>query len=177
MSDHDLDPLELIAGCLERLRGNRELADRASASRGRTWVTGRPLGFRKVAVVGGGSAGYLTALASSFDPHSRYLSPSSLRNRQIQRGLALEGIGAALQSRDAGVQVSKIIPGGAADRHGDVLQLLSFHGCRLAADAATHKRRQGTLALADSCLHSQDACAIYGAHRGHSAARAGVAQG
>jgi carboxyl-terminal processing protease len=61
---------------------------------------------------------YLSAFAGSLDPHSRYLSPAALRDYHIQSGLGLEGIGAALQSTDGGFQVTKIIPGSAADLHG-----------------------------------------------------------
>ena len=61
---------------------------------------------------------YLSAVTSSYDPHTSYMSPSSLVNFQIQMGLELEGIGAALQSTDGNTVVTKVIPGGAADKHG-----------------------------------------------------------
>jgi carboxyl-terminal processing protease len=61
---------------------------------------------------------FLTAMISSLDPHTSYMSPSSLENFRIQMRLNLEGIGAALQFEDGYTKVSKIIPGGAADRHG-----------------------------------------------------------
>ncbi|MBC8871528.1 MAG: carboxy terminal-processing peptidase [Planctomycetes bacterium] len=61
---------------------------------------------------------YLTAITSSFDPHTTYMSPSTLENFRIQMRLELEGIGAALQPIDGYTVVSKIIPGGAADKHG-----------------------------------------------------------
>jgi len=61
---------------------------------------------------------YLTSITSSFDPHTTYMSPSTLENFRIQMRLNLEGIGAALQPIDGYTTVSKIIPGGAADEHG-----------------------------------------------------------
>ena len=61
---------------------------------------------------------FLTAVTSSYDPHTTYMSPSTLENFRIQMRLNLEGIGAALQVIDGYTQISKIIPGGAADRHG-----------------------------------------------------------
>ncbi len=59
---------------------------------------------------------YLTALTTSYDPHTTYMSPGSLENFEIQMRLNLEGIGAALQFTDGYTVVSKIIPGGAADK-------------------------------------------------------------
>jgi carboxyl-terminal processing protease len=62
---------------------------------------------------------FLTAVTSSFDPHTSYMSPSTLENFRILMRLNLEGIGAALQIDDDGYTVvSKIIPGGAAAKHG-----------------------------------------------------------
>lgn len=61
---------------------------------------------------------YLTALTTSYDPHSSYMSQSSLDNFDIQMKLKLEGIGAALMFTDGYTVVSKIIPGGAADKEG-----------------------------------------------------------
>ena len=63
---------------------------------------------------------YLTAMTSSYDPHTSYMSPSTLENFEIQMRLNLEGIGAALQSTDGYTEVSKIIAGGAAARQGDL---------------------------------------------------------
>jgi carboxyl-terminal processing protease len=61
---------------------------------------------------------YLTSITSSYDPHTTYMSPSSLENFRILMRLNLEGIGAALQVEDGYTKVSKIIPGGAADKLG-----------------------------------------------------------
>ncbi len=61
---------------------------------------------------------FLTSLTTSYDPHSTYMSQSSLDNFDIQMKLKLEGIGAALQFTDGYTVVSKIIPGGAAEKEG-----------------------------------------------------------
>ncbi len=64
---------------------------------------------------------YLTAMTSSYDPHTTYMSPSTLENFEIAMRLELEGIGASLQSDDDGTTViKKIIPGGAADKNGEL---------------------------------------------------------
>jgi len=63
---------------------------------------------------------YITAMTSSYDPHTTYMSPSTLENFNIQMGLKLEGIGAALQVDDGYTVVNKIIPGGAADKEGSL---------------------------------------------------------
>jgi len=59
---------------------------------------------------------YLTAMSTSFDPHTSYMSPSTVDNFDIQMGLKLEGIGAALQLVDGYTTVQKIIPGGPAEK-------------------------------------------------------------
>jgi len=62
---------------------------------------------------------YLTSVASSFDPHTTYMSPSSLENFRILMRLNLEGIGAVLNVSEEGYTlVARIIPGGAADKQG-----------------------------------------------------------
>ena len=61
---------------------------------------------------------YLTALTTAYDPHTTYMSPSSLKNFEIAMRLKLDGIGAALQFVDGYTVVSKVIPGGAADKDG-----------------------------------------------------------
>jgi len=62
---------------------------------------------------------YLSAVTTSFDPHTTYMSPSSLENFRILMRLNLEGIGAALTVSEEGTtKITKIIPGGAADKQG-----------------------------------------------------------
>lgn len=60
---------------------------------------------------------FLSSVTSSYDPHTTYMSPSSLENFRIMMRLNLDGIGAALQiSEDGYTVVTKVIPGGAADK-------------------------------------------------------------
>ena len=61
---------------------------------------------------------YVTALTTGFDPHTTYMSPRTLENFQILMKLELDGIGAGLQQEDSYTTVTKIIPGGAADKDG-----------------------------------------------------------
>jgi len=82
---------------------------------------------------------YLTALTTSYDPHTTYMSVSALENFRISMRLNLEGIGAALRIDDGygadGTEapavgapreahfvtiVSKVIEGGAADKMGQL---------------------------------------------------------
>ncbi len=61
---------------------------------------------------------YLTSVTMAYDPHSTYMSPSTLDDFQIQMRLNLDGIGAALREKDGNTVVSNVIPGGAASKHG-----------------------------------------------------------
>ena len=62
---------------------------------------------------------YVSAITSSFDPHTSYMSKGTFENFLIQMGLQLEGIGATLQGTDDGYTVIRnIVPGGAADTQG-----------------------------------------------------------
>lgn len=61
---------------------------------------------------------YLTSLTTSFDPHTTYMSPSTLKNFEIMMKLELDGIGASLQSDDGYTVVKDVIKGGAADKDG-----------------------------------------------------------
>jgi carboxyl-terminal processing protease len=62
---------------------------------------------------------YLTALTTSIDPHSSYMSSRSLEDMIGQTlHLSLEGIGASLMSEDGYPVVKEIVPGGAADKDG-----------------------------------------------------------
>ncbi|TVP98419.1 MAG: tail-specific protease [Planctomycetaceae bacterium] len=61
---------------------------------------------------------YLSSITMAYDPHTTYMSPSSLNDFNIQMRLNLEGIGAALREKDGYTVVSNVIPGGAAARDG-----------------------------------------------------------
>jgi len=63
---------------------------------------------------------YLNAFPPSYDPHSDYMSPDTLKNFDIAMSLELEGIGASLMSEDGYTVVKKLIPGGAADKNGQL---------------------------------------------------------
>jgi carboxyl-terminal processing protease len=61
---------------------------------------------------------YVSALTTSFDPHTSYMSPDSLENFRILMGLNLDGIGATLTSDDGYTKLTSVVPGGAADKDG-----------------------------------------------------------
>ncbi|QDS93715.1 Tail-specific protease precursor [Roseimaritima multifibrata] len=61
---------------------------------------------------------FLTSITSSYDPHTTYMSPSSLDDFEMLMRLSLDGIGAALREKDGYTVVTNVIPGGAADKHG-----------------------------------------------------------
>jgi carboxyl-terminal processing protease len=63
---------------------------------------------------------FLSSITTSFDPHTTYMSPKALENFRIQMRLNLEGIGAALRMEDGYTIVTKVIPGGAADKTGEL---------------------------------------------------------
>jgi carboxyl-terminal processing protease len=63
---------------------------------------------------------YLSALTSGYDPHTRYMSPSTYEDFKIEMGLKLEGIGASLRPEDGYTIVTKIVPGGAAAKEGSL---------------------------------------------------------
>ena len=61
---------------------------------------------------------YLNALTTSFDPHTNYMSPSTLEDFNISMSLHLDGIGAKLRWEEGYTVVAEILPGGAADLDG-----------------------------------------------------------
>ncbi|MFN0020717.1 MAG: carboxy terminal-processing peptidase [Pirellulaceae bacterium] len=63
---------------------------------------------------------YLTSMTSSFDPHTSYMSPSSLENFKIMMSLNLDGIGAQLKVEDGYTVIDKVVVGGAADKNGQL---------------------------------------------------------
>jgi carboxyl-terminal processing protease len=60
------------------------------------------------------------AFAVGLDPHTSYLSWDDMQDFQIQMQLSLEGIGASLSSQDGFVVIEALIPGGSADRAGQL---------------------------------------------------------
>ena len=63
---------------------------------------------------------FLTSVTSGFDPHSTYMAPVAAKNFQIVIGLQLQGIGAQLRSNDGYTIIDKLIPGGPADKNGQL---------------------------------------------------------
>lgn len=63
---------------------------------------------------------FLSALAQSYDPHSDYMSQRALDNFNIQMRLSLVGIGAELRSEDGYAKIMGLIPGGPAERGGQL---------------------------------------------------------
>jgi carboxyl-terminal processing protease len=61
---------------------------------------------------------YLTSLASSYDPHTNYMSADTLEEFNISMRLHLEGIGARLRSEDGITVVAEVLSGGPASRDG-----------------------------------------------------------
>lgn len=63
---------------------------------------------------------FLSALAQSYDPHSEYMSQRALDNFNIQMALSLFGIGAELRSEDGYAKIQRLVPGGPAERGGQL---------------------------------------------------------
>jgi len=61
---------------------------------------------------------YLNALTTSFDPHTSYMSGSTLENFEIMMKAELDGIGASLQFDDGNTIVNELVDGGAAQLDG-----------------------------------------------------------
>lgn len=63
---------------------------------------------------------YLSALANVYDPHSDYLGHEQLQEFSIGMNLSLFGIGARLQSEDGHCKLVDLLPGGPAERSGQL---------------------------------------------------------
>lgn len=61
---------------------------------------------------------FVTALTTSFDPHTTYMAPKTLTNFDIVMSLKLEGIGAQLTLEDGFTTITNVVAGGAADKDG-----------------------------------------------------------
>jgi carboxyl-terminal processing protease len=61
---------------------------------------------------------YLTALTTSVDPHSTYMSPNTLDDFDVAMRLNLEGIGALLRSENGQTIVAEVYAGGPAGTDG-----------------------------------------------------------
>lgn len=63
---------------------------------------------------------FVNAYTTAIDPHSTYFSPHNSENFNINMRLSLEGIGAALRSKNEYTIVQRIIKGGPADISGQL---------------------------------------------------------
>lgn len=62
----------------------------------------------------------MNAFTLSIDPHTNYLSPRNAERFQMEMNLELEGIGAVLQSIDDYTVIASLVPGGPADKSGQL---------------------------------------------------------
>jgi len=63
---------------------------------------------------------YLSTLTQVYDPHSSYMSPKTVEDFEITMKLSLQGIGATLQSDMGFTKITKLVPGGPAEKSGEL---------------------------------------------------------
>lgn len=63
---------------------------------------------------------YVNAYASTYDPHTQYLSPRNSENFNIDISLTFDGIGAVLRTKDDYTSVARIVPAGPADKANNI---------------------------------------------------------
>ncbi|MEX0812279.1 MAG: carboxy terminal-processing peptidase [Chitinophagales bacterium] len=63
---------------------------------------------------------YINSLISIYDPHTNYFPPKDKENFDIAISGRLEGIGAQLNQKDGFIKVSRIVPGSASWRQGEL---------------------------------------------------------
>lgn len=63
---------------------------------------------------------FLNAYTKTYDPHTTYYRPRDAENFDINMSLQLQGIGAVLTTEDEMTQVVNLIPGGPAERAGQL---------------------------------------------------------
>ncbi len=63
---------------------------------------------------------YLNSITAVFDPHTNYFPPKDKENFDIEMSGRLEGIGATLQEKDGYISVTRIVPGSASWKQGDL---------------------------------------------------------
>jgi len=63
---------------------------------------------------------YINSLTNVFDPHTGYFPPKDKENFDIAISGKLEGIGATLQEKDGYIKVTRIVPGSASWRQGEL---------------------------------------------------------
>jgi carboxyl-terminal processing protease len=62
----------------------------------------------------------MNAFTNVYDPHTSYFSPRTSENFNINMSLSLEGIGAVLQSDNEYTKVVRLVPGGPAQKQGQL---------------------------------------------------------
>ena len=67
-----------------------------------------------------GVALFFNSVTSVFDPHTSYLSPDDVEQFNIAMSLSLEGIGAVLQQDGEMTKILRLVPGGPAERSGEL---------------------------------------------------------
>jgi carboxyl-terminal processing protease len=63
---------------------------------------------------------FINAYTLSIEPHTAYMSPERSENFDISMRLSLQGIGAVLRADDEYTTVQKVVPGGPADKSGQL---------------------------------------------------------
>jgi carboxyl-terminal processing protease len=63
---------------------------------------------------------FISAITTAMDPHTTYMAPRRKANFDITIGLNLSGIGAQLSPDDGYTKVASVVPGGAADKDGQL---------------------------------------------------------
>lgn len=63
---------------------------------------------------------FVNTFTTLYDPHTQYFSPQDAENFNINMSLSLEGIGAALTTEDDYIKVASIVPGGPAEKAGQL---------------------------------------------------------
>jgi len=63
---------------------------------------------------------YMNAFTAIYGPHTTYFSPRTSENFNINMSLSLEGIGAVLQLEDEFTKVVRLVPGGPAQKQGQL---------------------------------------------------------
>lgn len=63
---------------------------------------------------------WMNAFATTIDPHTNYFSPKTAEDFKINMSLSLEGIGAMLQNDNDYIKIVEIVPGGPADKSGQL---------------------------------------------------------
>ena len=61
---------------------------------------------------------FMNTVTNQYDPHTEYFPPRKAENFDIEMSLSFEGIGALLQNTGEYTEISRIIPGGPAERDG-----------------------------------------------------------